>query len=96
MDGKLILFGLFQHVYWIFNNFMFLFDVGMTMLVKTQISSLFLDRDLKEELWVSTSHFQIISVSTSRLMLFSKMLSFFFHSAAATVVVHRPPNHFGV
>lgn len=72
------------------------FDVGMTMLVKIQISSLFLDRDLKEELWVSTSHFQIISVSTSHLMLFSKMLSFFFHSAAATVVVHRPPNHFGV
>lgn len=29
------------------------FDAGMTMLVKTQISSLFLDRDLKEELWVS-------------------------------------------
>ena len=47
------------------------FDAGMTMLVKIQILSLFLDRDLKEELWVSTSYFQTISVSTSPLMLFS-------------------------
>lgn len=33
------------------------FDAGMTMLVKTQISSLFLDRDLKEGLWVNTLYF---------------------------------------
>jgi len=39
------------------------FDVGMTMLVKIPISSLLLDRDLKEELWVSTP----VSVSTSVL-----------------------------
>ena len=58
------------------------------MLVKTQILSLFLDRDLKEELWVNTLYFQTISVSSSHLV-FSKMLSFLLH-CAATIVVHCP------
>lgn len=45
--------------------FCFCFDAGMIMLVKIQLLSLFLDKDLKEELWVSTLYFQTISVFTS-------------------------------
>ena len=55
------------------------------MLVETQILSLFLDRDLKEELWVNTLYFQTISVSSGHLV-FSKIMSFFLHCAATVVV----------